>query len=386
MFFVRRDVGEPGKKMVDHLISYAVRNGWEAGPDLWDEMPIPVIVKVVGNERFFVPNEYYRAIFIIKLIERRMELAPEKRDERGILMLRDLLNNQVIYNHIAFPKLRELQQYRDLDGEPYIAKDTILQAIWSAIDLRDQIQISKVERLNYSSYFSHKPKKNTGSYFETDPGIINLLREIDDLLADKEQTEAVVKSELTPFRISFTFDGLSTLKEGNYLRSKSFFYAGSYWILAFFRNPGGVLSLVITRAIGKANAIDFQEFLEGPIIENVYNKDRCMSLPKQYAKNKNQPEIKLWVPNPKIDYDFDTCLDTKDERQSVDYYASVHFCVGNNRNGLNLTRRFTSGKMESSAEGGVGFSNLFRTKAYGSKGNLREEFEPFKVSLVLGLL
>ncbi|GME91003.1 unnamed protein product [Ambrosiozyma monospora] len=153
MFFVRRDVGEPGKKMVDHLITYVVRNGWEAGPDLWDEMPIPVIVKVVGNERFFVPNEYYRAIFIIKLIERRMELAPEKRDERGILMLRDLLNNQVIYNHIAFPKLRELQQYRDLDGEPYIAKDTILQAIWSAIDLRDQIQISKEERLNYSSYF-----------------------------------------------------------------------------------------------------------------------------------------------------------------------------------------------------------------------------------------
>ncbi|GME68126.1 unnamed protein product [Ambrosiozyma monospora] len=49
MFFVRRDVGEPGKKMVDHLISYAVRNGWEAGPDLWDEMPIPVIVKKNGT-------------------------------------------------------------------------------------------------------------------------------------------------------------------------------------------------------------------------------------------------------------------------------------------------------------------------------------------------
>ncbi|GMG56504.1 unnamed protein product [Ambrosiozyma monospora] len=129
-YFVPRQFGMVGDRMIERCKFYLLKYGWEQGPENWDHIPVSIICQVAGENSFFVPNEYDRAIFIIRLLERKIERSD---DGNNVLALKELLDKGVYYYHIPVEKLRELEKYRDINGQLYISKDSIAYSVWERI-------------------------------------------------------------------------------------------------------------------------------------------------------------------------------------------------------------------------------------------------------------
>ncbi|GMF07671.1 unnamed protein product [Ambrosiozyma monospora] len=140
-----------GNGAVNEKISYKtnlIKNGWARGVETWDDVSEHDVLDIVGKDYFFVPSEYDRALFIIKLIERKLQTPS---NSSFVTKLRALLNEDVIFATISADRLHELGTYRDINGRPYVSETTIGNALTTQFSLAKAIDESEDTSLDFDS-------------------------------------------------------------------------------------------------------------------------------------------------------------------------------------------------------------------------------------------
>ncbi|GME92461.1 unnamed protein product [Ambrosiozyma monospora] len=292
--------GDLNEQLLDNCKRYMLRSGWGDGPEAWVGIPVSVCVDIVGKDYFFVPTEYQRAKFIMALLESRIVKVDKSKDDdefgsvvgelksrdsraSDVLsvventyldieadgeestedpeLLRKVLNEEVIYTHLTMEQLYELKQYHDVNGNTYIYKDTLINTMFEAANIRNQILSSTEDRINYIYPFDDEPATSTPTtptapnststtletstqspakqgkkyhYFKDSSSRYEWFPiELD--LANVCDNRKVLATRMPPLRISVVFRNWSSLEEGHSLCSEVFFYAGAYWRVSVSR-------------------------------------------------------------------------------------------------------------------------------------------------------
>ncbi|GME86895.1 unnamed protein product [Ambrosiozyma monospora] len=87
-------------RLFDACMCFMLRNGWQLEVEKWDGIPIDTMVDIITKDYFFVPTEFDRALFIIKLIDRRVQV---NNDEAA--KLKHVLNEDLILSQISSDRL-----------------------------------------------------------------------------------------------------------------------------------------------------------------------------------------------------------------------------------------------------------------------------------------
>lgn len=260
-FAINSDFGSASQRIIENGKGILCSNGWEYGPALWDGIPTPIIAQTVGEDYFFVPTEWDRCVFIIKLIERRLESksASAEDENESIVPLKLVLNDKIHYCHMSPDSLQELEEYKDINGENYVEPHVLHTALWQAVRLETMItRASDNPDLASIETSTTQPSKNP-KWFKIptrDETLSGLPKELDLLLRQslsttvqnelgsndskitqvqdlpKKSNEKVYNwTKIPPFRFSISFANVSELATDKRVYGKTFWYAGSYWNL-----------------------------------------------------------------------------------------------------------------------------------------------------------
>lgn len=304
-------------------------DGWEHGPAKWDGIPVSVIAEVVGEDYFFVPTEWDRCVFIIKLLERRLEGADgsivDRDDDIGseieeeLTPLRDVLNTKVNYCHLSPEQLQGLEQLTDIDGNHYIDPSVLHNALWRAVQLQGLVlsaprSVPQLENIISSPVppdADHRWYKVPGK----DDTITGLPAELDRLLykngsvapttwrEDGKSTQGHTPNEnedeyhwtkIPPFRLSVSFANVSELVTDKRVYAQTFWYAGSYWNLYLQKNhiPSKNIYQVGVYLHRANNSSLGMPPKNGLINTDVYsNNINYQSLPRQYMKQDEETGV-----------------------------------------------------------------------------------------------
>lgn len=260
-FAINSDYGSASQRIIENGKGILCSNGWEYGPDSWDGIPTLIAADVLGEDYFFVPTEWDRCIFIIKLIERRLEnLDLNLNDENdNIEPLKKVLNEKIHYCHMPPSKLQELEELVDVNGENYIKPQVLHTSLWQAVQL--ETLISRSEDIPHLANIITNPIPPTSNHkwFKVpskDETLSGLPKELDILLSqslsetsnnqlnsdDSKTTQGENNNfnhdkknffwtKIPPFRFSISFANVSELSTDRRVYGKTFWYAGSYWNL-----------------------------------------------------------------------------------------------------------------------------------------------------------
>lgn len=260
------DYGSASQRIIENGKGILCSNGWECGPDAWDGIPTSIAAEVLGEDYFFVPTEWDRCIFIIKLIEKWLEQNMSVYDEdiEDIKPLKRVLNEKIHYCHMPPDQLQELEELIDINGESYIEPHILHSALWQAVQL--ETLISRAEDSPNLGHIvtSPIPPSSNPKWFKIpvkDETLSGLPKELDILLSESFSTTAIsqlnsndskttqgedensittsnlntdkmfVWTKIPPFRFSISFANVSELSTDKRVYGKTFWYAGSYWNL-----------------------------------------------------------------------------------------------------------------------------------------------------------
>lgn len=276
-FAITSDYGSASQRIIENGKGILCSNGWERGPASWDKVPTIVISEIIGEDYFFVPTEWDRCIFIIKLIERRLEANSSNlsTDDNALFddikPLRSILKEKIHYCHMSPGQLQELEEYVDKNGDNYIEPHVLHSALWQALQLETLVtRADDLPNLDNLISSATQPSKNS-NWFKVpskDETLSGLPKELDALLnqslsktpSNKLNPEADSKStqgddsgsndtdivsnfrskderkvynwtKIPPFRFSISFSNVSELATDKRVYGKTFWYAGSYWNL-----------------------------------------------------------------------------------------------------------------------------------------------------------
>ncbi|GME75498.1 unnamed protein product [Ambrosiozyma monospora] len=205
---------------------FMLRNGWQLGVEKWDGLPIKLIIDIITKDYFFVPNEFDRALFIIKLIERRIQTEFDEAVE-----LKRVLNEDVILSQISNERLFQLFTFQDVSGMHYLHETTVQNSLNNAAALPLAIQNSK----NHNNKVKFVPKDSSHSaytYFQNTDEVFSVETPISEKLLSHPKK---AKTKIPPCRMSIEFTGLERLNHGIVISSEPFFYAGSYYSVSIKR-------------------------------------------------------------------------------------------------------------------------------------------------------
>ncbi|GMG29484.1 unnamed protein product [Ambrosiozyma monospora] len=233
-------------KLVEYCKCFLLKNGWQMKLEHWDQVPISIMIELIGQNYFFVPTEYDRALFILHLIERRLKLG----NVEEVTLLRDVLHDELIYSNLTVDQLAQLQRFKDESGLSYISNVSILNGLDTALLVANQIQaqgaydavvnyVPPNEYLPEYNYFTNPPLSKTVKHPKE-----SRVYSLSQLENPNKQQQAHVsssplpeiqKTSIPPFRIAYEFDRLGHLKNKTGLRSKIIFHCGSYWTLSLVK-------------------------------------------------------------------------------------------------------------------------------------------------------
>ncbi|GMG50388.1 unnamed protein product [Ambrosiozyma monospora] len=262
VFAISSNYGSASARIIENGKGILTSDGWQAGVASWDDIPVSVISQVIGEDYFFVPTEWDRCMFIIKLIERRLEAGND--DAEDILLLKNVLNHKIHYCHMPPEKLQDLETYFDINGNPYIDPQVLHQSLWQAVYLQRMVVTSR-DNSNLSKLISSpEPPTTDCPWFrvpikdETLSGLpteldrylneslsstVSALPDNDDIEESGKATQGNFESEkvytwtkIPPFRFSIAFANVSDLQSDKRVYGKTFWYAGSYWNLYLQKN------------------------------------------------------------------------------------------------------------------------------------------------------
>ncbi|ODV84728.1 hypothetical protein CANARDRAFT_28873 [[Candida] arabinofermentans NRRL YB-2248] len=264
-FASSNNYGSASERIIQNGKGLLCSEGWEVGVEKWDEIPIQLIAEVVGENYFFVPTEWDRCMFIIKLLERRLETMANDDtptpDVSQIHLLKNVLNEKIHYCHLSPEQLQELESYLDINGEPYVDPQILHKALWQAVQLQ-RLVVTSMSSPNLANVItSAAPPSADSKWFRVpikDVTLAGLPTEIDRLMLDtlSSTTQSVNLengkstqddtldipdrmyswSKIPPFRFSIAFANVSDLLTEKRVYGKTFWYAGSYWNLYLQKN------------------------------------------------------------------------------------------------------------------------------------------------------
>ncbi|TID30352.1 hypothetical protein CANINC_001054 [Pichia inconspicua] len=318
-FAINSDFGSASQRIIENGKGILCSNGWEFGPAAWDGIPTTIIAQTVGEDYFFVPTEWDRCIFIIKLIERRLESHStfENNENESVLPLKGVLNEKIHYCHMSPDKLQQLENFKDINGDNYIEPHVLHTALWQAVKLETMVTRA-VNKPNLDSIecASTPPSKNH-KWFRIptkDETLSGLPKELDYLLrqslsttinhgidTEKKSTQGQRSTingservynwtKIPPFRFSISFANVSELEVDKRVYGKTFWYAGSYWNLYLQKSyiaskSSYQIGVYLHRAhSGSTNANTKSGLVNPEIFSNNVN---YTSLPKKY-NNRNR--------------------------------------------------------------------------------------------------
>lgn len=258
-FAITSDYGSASQRIIENGKGILCSNGWEQGPDAWDGIPTTIAAEVLGEDYFFVPTEWDRCIFIIKLIERRLESSNLEDEIENVTPLKEVLNEKIHYCHIPPDQLQELEELCDINGETYIDPHVLHSALWQAVQLETLISRAQ-DSPHLDSVITCPTQPSTNhKWFKVpskDETLSGLPKELNVLLSQSLSASAVnqlnsddskttqgetntsktdekmfVWTKIPPFRFSISFANVSELSTDKRVYGKTFWYAGSYWNL-----------------------------------------------------------------------------------------------------------------------------------------------------------
>ncbi|KAG7910517.1 hypothetical protein KL905_000760 [Ogataea polymorpha] len=255
-FAVSSNYGAASERIIQNGKGILSTDGWEVGIEPWDDLPAAVIADVVGEDYFFVPSEWDRCIFIIKLLERRIEA---NYDDDEIAPIKQTLNEKLHYCHMSPEQLQELESFTDIYGRPYVDPQVLHKALWQAVYLQRLVLSSPTSNIA-STVTSAAPPTSDSKWFRIpikDATISGLPAELDRKMADMLSTSPATGSvengkstqdespknerlyswtSIPPFRFSIAFANVSDLLTEKRVYGTTFWYAGSYWNLYLQKN------------------------------------------------------------------------------------------------------------------------------------------------------
>lgn len=273
-FATTNHYGQASEKIIDAAKVLLCCSGWEYGAAQWDEIAESIICDVVGEDCFFVPTEWDRCMFIIKLIERRtlIEELPLDNDDISTLsslrdsttsLLRQVLQDKIHYCHLTAEQLQQLSDFNDINGDPYIESSVLHQALWQSATLQRSIVrspdvpnlglcvTSEDESLGEDKGWYRVPVRDETicgtpktlkkliSEHQYSVSTLDSFSPVEDgdvkATAGVEGHESLTKvyswTKYPPFRFSIAFANASDLSTEKRVYAKTLWYAGSYWNL-----------------------------------------------------------------------------------------------------------------------------------------------------------
>jgi hypothetical protein len=261
-FALNSDFGSASQRIIENGKGILSSSGWEKGPEAWDGIPTSIIAEIVGEDYFFVPTEWDRCIFIIKLIERLLDEKVQNFNNsknNDILPLKKALNEKIHYCHMPPHQLQQLESLYDINGESYISSQVLHTALWQAVQLETTVTRAKDLSNLDNIIMSEEIPNNLNSWFKVpskDETLSGLPKELDLLLDQSLSTTITNKidsddskitqdepnfgnsnkklynwTKIPPFRFSISFANVSELSTDKRVYGKIFWYAGSYWNL-----------------------------------------------------------------------------------------------------------------------------------------------------------
>lgn len=266
-FAISSDYGTASQRIIENGKGILCSDGWEKGPDAWNTVPTSIISEVVGEDYFFVPTEWDRCMFIIKLIEVRLEKKNSSNKDDYVSSfddvepLKKVLNEKIHYCHIQPDKLQELENLLDINGNNYIEPHILHAALWQTVQLETMITRSSDSPHTDKIFTSCKPPSKHHNWFRIpskDETLSGLPKELNILLENSFSTSANNQlnqndtkttqrndfksvntyeektynwTRIPPFRFSISFANVSQLPTDKRVYGKTFWYAGSYWNL-----------------------------------------------------------------------------------------------------------------------------------------------------------
>lgn len=256
-FAVLNNYGKASDRIIDSAKGLLCSDGWQNGVERWDGIPVSVIAYVAGRDAFFVPSEWERALFIMKLIERRQlsikssssGSVSEIDEEEDIDPLIHALNTKVHYCHLSAEQLHKLENYLDANGKPHIEASVLRNALWLSVSLHKKVAtVGKKSNELGLVLTSETPPNNENTWFipTKDETLYGTPQQLEDSVRDHHHIrddmpsgkttenagEAIYKvTKVPPFRFSIAFSQVSELEAEKRVYAKTLWYAGSYWNL-----------------------------------------------------------------------------------------------------------------------------------------------------------
>ncbi|KAG0124123.1 hypothetical protein HOY82DRAFT_201583 [Tuber indicum] len=150
-------------RLMESAKAMLYRDGWEMTFEEWEGISGEVAAEIIGYDGFYVPSEWLRYCFAKDMIDWRIchsfsynratnegcSLDDEDYDADGasafddeetdVKPLRELLENGIYYIHMSFEELQKIEMDRDVLGRRTVAQDTIREALWNQMQLRQKV-------------------------------------------------------------------------------------------------------------------------------------------------------------------------------------------------------------------------------------------------------
>ncbi|KAK9475983.1 hypothetical protein V1514DRAFT_286309 [Lipomyces japonicus] len=310
-YAMNNNYGPASDRIIESCKNILYCDGWESRIEIWDRVPTAVAAEVISGDPFFVPSEWERCMFTIKLINRHLKRIPYS-DENlkksvnevlpqrakifsdndttekiySVQPLRRVMEGGIYYMHFTFEQLRQLENMLDIQGNRVVSSYTLREATWMNLNFRQSIvstlpnpqkqsslnelqtgKLPSFDQYNRRSAYvvptCDETKFDVSSVLAVSPTVYypDIENPIDLKLKKDGKEHEVTWTKYPPLRFSLEFRDLANLKDDTRIYSDSIWYAGSYWNVYIQkvkqRKSVGQIGVYLSRAKNVPNKPDF---------------------------------------------------------------------------------------------------------------------------------
>ncbi|KAK9373925.1 uncharacterized protein V1513DRAFT_447340 [Lipomyces chichibuensis] len=299
-FALNNNYGAASTRLVNSCKNILYCDGWEWGVEGWDAIPTAIAAEIVSGNPFFVATEWDRCMFVVDLINwhlthheqrgdspvldstkgskssiietsseidesvKTSEIKPDVVIDKGVhdqqndkfksiydlQPLQQAMEGGIHYVHFTFEQIQELDAMRDVAGERVVRAETLREAVWANLSLRQKILTCPLDNTTLglvnkgplpppdvagrrTSYIIPSNDETTlevgTSSVLLHSGPMRREGPVSGSPEDGEEEEELSWTRFPPYRFSLEFKHVSKLREEKRVYSGTIWYAGSYW-------------------------------------------------------------------------------------------------------------------------------------------------------------
>ncbi|KAK9451742.1 uncharacterized protein V1518DRAFT_436308 [Limtongia smithiae] len=285
-FAQNSNYGYASTRLINSCKNILYCEGWELGVRMWDQIPTTIAAEILSGNPFFVLTEWDRCMFVIDLINWHLKFhkprnqsecdgsdiesvkggnsgssiadtvgassGPRSRETNyelyDVAPLRKTMEGGIHYAHFTFEQVQELDSMTDISGQRVVSSETLRDAVWTSLLLRQNILSCAPENgslgflnrgpLPAADSNGRRPAYIIPASDETTVGVGASSSVFQSGLvtsktligsSDDEEEEEVSWTQFPPYRFSLEFRNVSKLREDKRVYSNTIWYAGSYW-------------------------------------------------------------------------------------------------------------------------------------------------------------